>query len=532
MRLAIKGFEMGTAGPPILPDSPTGARDDQETRSTSTNHGEAVTEGNLEKIIEAKEIGVESDDSKVVQKAVVDVSTDDSKDDSKEDRAAGTKLRLEERTIEGYKGSSWAEIAKEKKMLKKYKFDIMEKEGQKIVEIPNEIIENANQLFDDFLIGKFLDSAPHIARVHAIVNRIWNQGDGFQKIEVFAVDSTTMKFKVLNPLMRSRILKRGMWNIGNIPLVVTKWTPEELEEKPEVKSIPLWVHLKNVPLHMFSWEGLSFIASAAGFPVRLHPETASCSNFKLAKIFVNADLSKELPTKINFTKDGKSSLVEFIYPWLPLRCNTCSKWGHTEKSCVMNKKDGVSLEEHIQKSMEKVTEGQEKKVDGKDPVIELVESEEGKEKRADIRDMEIEEGQIREDWSDVNSGRKRSPTKRMLEYGQVQLLTPSRFQILDQISEKGDLLNQKNKEETEQGESFESVGAVIEEVRVEEDKGDEEMNDTQKNEEGKNNEVDAEEMVEEINLDEDVTKEEDKKRKKKERRGGRAERSSKIPNIL
>ncbi|XP_056857118.1 uncharacterized protein LOC108835054, partial [Raphanus sativus] len=482
---------MGTAGPPILPDSPTGARDDQETRSTSTNHGEAVTEGNLEKIIEAKEIGVESDDSKVVQKAVVDVSTDDSKDDSKEDRAAGTKLRLEERTIEGYK------------------------EGQKIVEIPNEIIENANQLFDDFLIGKFLDSAPHIARVHAIVNRIWNQGDGFQKIEVFAVDSTTMKFKVLNPLMRSRILKRGMWNIGNIPLVVTKWTPEELEEKPEVKSIPLWVHLKNVPLHMFSWEGLSFIASAAGFPVRLHPETASCSNFKLAKIFVNADLSKELPTKINFTKDGKSSLVEFIYPWLPLRCNTCSKWGHTEKSCVMNKKDGVSLEEHIQKSMEKVTEGQEKKVDGKDPVIELVESEEGKEKRADIRDMEIEEGQIREDWSDVNSGRKRSPTKRMLEYGQVQLLTPSRFQILDQISEKGDLLNQKNKEETEQGESFESVWAVIEEVRVEEDKGDEEMNDTQKNEEGKNNEVDAEEMVEEINLNEDVTKEEDKKRKKR-----------------
>lgn len=103
-----------------------------------------------------------------------------------------------------------------------------------------------------------------------------------------------------------------MWNIANIPLVVSKWTPDELKEKPEVQSIPLWVYLKNVPMNMYSWEGLSFITSAVGHPVKLHPETASCSNFKLAKIFIKADLSTELPTKINFTKNGVSSLVEFI----------------------------------------------------------------------------------------------------------------------------------------------------------------------------------------------------------------------------
>lgn len=73
--------------------------------------------------------------------------------------------------------------------------------------------------------------------------------------------------------------------------------------------------------------------------MRLHPETASCSNFKVAKIFVNANLTKELPTKINFSKNGKSSLVEFIYLWLPLRCHTCKNWGHVEKSCVMNKNE-------------------------------------------------------------------------------------------------------------------------------------------------------------------------------------------------
>ena len=200
------------------------------------------------------------------------------------------------------KGSSWAEIAQDKKVLKRYELDITEQEGQKVVEIPDEILNNANHLWEDYLIGKFLDTAPHIARVHAIVNKIW-QGGKSQQIEVHEVDATTMKFRVSDPLMRARILRRGMWNIGNIPLIVTKWTPDELKEKPEVKSIPLWVYLKNVPMNMYSWQGLSFIVSAAGFPVRLHPETASCSNFKLAKIFVNADLTKELPRKINFTKE-------------------------------------------------------------------------------------------------------------------------------------------------------------------------------------------------------------------------------------
>lgn len=102
------------------------------------------------------------------------------------------------------------------------------------------------------------------------MNKIWTQGEA-KHIDVHVVDDTTMKFKVSNPAMRARILRRGMWNIGNIPLVVTKWTPDELKEKPEIKSIPMWVHLKNVPMNILSWEGLSFMTSAVGKPDRLHP---------------------------------------------------------------------------------------------------------------------------------------------------------------------------------------------------------------------------------------------------------------------
>lgn len=126
-----------------------------------------------------------------------------------------------------------------------------------------------------------------------------------------------MRFRVRDPKMKERVLKRGMWNIVGIPMVVSKWVPKTEEDEQKETLIPMWVHLTKVHLHMFSWEGLSFISSAAGFPVRLHPETAACSNFKVAKVFINADVSKELPKSIKFSKGGKDFTVDFFFPWLP-----------------------------------------------------------------------------------------------------------------------------------------------------------------------------------------------------------------------
>ena len=111
------------------------------------------------------------------------------------------------------------------------------------------------------------------------------------------------------------------------------------EKKQEEEAIPMWVHLTKVPLHMFSWEALSFMTSTVGYPVHLHPETIACSNFEEAKIFVNVDVTKTLPREIEFAIDGKEFTAEFYYPWLPSRCNICEKWGHNDKVCVMKKKE-------------------------------------------------------------------------------------------------------------------------------------------------------------------------------------------------
>lgn len=166
---------------------------------------------------------------------------------------------------------SGQKVAQEKKVLKKYEVEVSNREGIHTVEIPDDIIENSTPLWEDFVVGKFLDLAPHVAKVHMVLNKIWQYGDPSTKVEVYEVNPTTMRFKVSSQRAREKILRRGMWNIVGVPMIVSKWSPRSEEEKQEEEAIPMWVHVEKVPLHMYSWEGLSFVTSTVGFPVKLHP---------------------------------------------------------------------------------------------------------------------------------------------------------------------------------------------------------------------------------------------------------------------
>ena len=256
----------------------------------------------------------------------------------------GSGVVKEVRKVSLQKGDpSWASMAKDKKAMTMYDVEISSRDGKNKVVFPDDIISDSTPLWEDFVVGNFLDIAPHIAKVHMVVNKIWSYGDSNAKVEVYDVDAKTMRFKIGNQRAREKVIKRGMWNIAGVPKVVKKWSPKAEEDKQEEDVIPMWVHLRKIPLNTFSWEALSFMTSTVGFPVRLHPETMSCSNFEEAKVFVKVDVSKTLPKEIDFTMGGKEFTAEFYYPWLPSRCNVCEKWGHTDKVCATKKRDNMAM---------------------------------------------------------------------------------------------------------------------------------------------------------------------------------------------
>ncbi|KAL0801073.1 hypothetical protein Bca101_056249 [Brassica carinata] len=392
-------------------------------------------------------------------------------------------------SVSGGSKGSWVGAVQGNRCLKKYDVEISMKDGVGSILVPEEITKDVEPLWEDFLIGKFLDDAPHIAKIHAIVNKIWALNDKKQMIDVFEVNPTSMKFRVPNQADRNRILRRGMWNLAGIPVVVTKWSPVIEKEKAPVQSIPMWVHLKNVPLNMFSWKGLSFISSPIGTPVRLHPETTQCLDLEVAKIFVRVDLSKDLPKKMNFNIQGQEVLVEYSYPWLPSKCSKCEKWGHSLKTCPRNK----NLQREVQKEMEVVVQGDENTSIATDKALdqdqccvekqheelivtteetvsilssttepEKVQTSEHNQSESEhstlveaLVDTELpvhsvqgeDETNKNKEWLDVSPGKScRTPlTNKELKHGQVAILTNSRFSVLSS-EEEGEIIEDGKEE--------------------------------------------------------------------------------------
>ena len=61
---------------------------------------------------------------------------------------------------------------------------LLQRGGKQTVEIPDEVITESTPLWDDFLVGKFLDLAPHVAKVHMVLNKIWRYGDLSTKVGI------------------------------------------------------------------------------------------------------------------------------------------------------------------------------------------------------------------------------------------------------------------------------------------------------------------------------------------------------------
>ncbi|KAG2278063.1 hypothetical protein Bca52824_060618 [Brassica carinata] len=413
---------------------------------------------------------------------------------------------------------SYAKAVKSGPSLSVHVLDMGMVEGKEVVQVPDDVIQDTVPLWDDLLEGRFLAPAPHVAKIHIIVNKIWPLGDQSIKIDVFPVNEVTVKFRIKDMATRKRILRRGMWNIANIPMILSKWSPVvEEEEEEEIKVVPMWITMKNVPHKMFSWKGLGFIASAVGKPKRLHPDTILCTSFEEAKVFVEADMTKELPKSHRFkSKLGVDAEVDFIYPWLPDKCSICTKWGHTHKTCksrvkLLTRRDDsepavqnvtliTSVTETI--NVDSATRNTGKEVatvltetdtakGGASPnkvyrkeardVVAINESSRAAEKTSSVTSLPAD---IEGNWRDVSPSKHRwQGTKPAAEHTTV--ISPSRFAILleegnnDELERKDELEEghvsndvteegcSSNEKEREEGEILEAPEEALKEVSIE-----------------------------------------------------------------
>ncbi|GJT14818.1 retrovirus-related pol polyprotein from transposon TNT 1-94 [Tanacetum coccineum] len=99
------------------------------------------------------------------------------------------------------------------------------------------------------------------------------------------------------------VLEQGPWLIRNIPIILTKWSPNLALTKDKVTKVPVWVKMHKVPVVAYSEDGLSLIATQIRKPVMLDAFTSiMCADplgrMGYARALIEVSAEKELKQEV------------------------------------------------------------------------------------------------------------------------------------------------------------------------------------------------------------------------------------------
>ncbi|XP_038994117.1 uncharacterized protein LOC120118005 [Hibiscus syriacus] len=170
------------------------------------------------------------------------------------------------------------------------------RDGIPTINPPPEILEAGISEWKSSLVGQFLRPAPNFTTLERIVDSLWTKA-----------------------LQGSRVQEPYLKRLNF-----------------DLSKIPIWVHLFNVPLELYSQAGLSYIASGIGIPISMDSVTTSKTRLEFAKICVEIEVEDVIPKTLEVVlKDNITTSIHIEVPWLPHCCRKCKVFGHNEKICLV-----------------------------------------------------------------------------------------------------------------------------------------------------------------------------------------------------
>ncbi|MFS7967920.1 hypothetical protein Hanom_Chr09g00791531 [Helianthus anomalus] len=215
--------------------------------------------------------------------------------------------------------------------------------------IPKEVVQQVQDKFENVLYGYFLGDRLPFPVVEYYAKNVWAKF-GFSKLMMNTSGFFFFKFDSKDGL--TKVLEGGPWLIRKVPLFLNVWSPKVALKKDCIKAVPVWVKLHNVPISVYTDDGLSLLASKIGVPKRLDSYTADMcvenwgrSSYARAMIEINADNDLKDFITLSIPKmDEDGFIMERVkveYEWRPKRCSTCCLFGHDDYTCS-NKTNGKS----------------------------------------------------------------------------------------------------------------------------------------------------------------------------------------------
>ncbi|XP_058742497.1 uncharacterized protein LOC131614990 [Vicia villosa] len=133
------------------------------------------------------------------------------------------------------------------------------------------------------------------------------------------------------------VLMKGPYFFRNIPLMLKEWGPDFNFKRDMLHTLPLWITLPQLPLHLWGANSLSKIGSAIGVPLVTNECTANKLRISYARILVEIDITKELTKEVAIKDCEGRKLMQKAKPPDPVVLVTEEK----KQETVNEESDGV-----------------------------------------------------------------------------------------------------------------------------------------------------------------------------------------------
>ncbi|KAK1425941.1 hypothetical protein QVD17_21306 [Tagetes erecta] len=219
----------------------------------------------------------------------------------------------------------------------------MMENGELVVLVEPSIVEKAKYVYNNSLYGYFVGSYVRLDFVRFNLYKMWKK---FGIKDISSNGNGVFYFKFQSEGGMEEVLKAGPWIVNNIPLCLKKWEPAICLSKPEPKSVPVWVVLKNLPLELWNTEWICKVVSCIGNPITFDNATKfRCANSGgaggFARVLVEIEVKEKFPdyVKTIYLKEGemtnKEILIQVEYHGMPINCKHCKVFGHLYDKCSM-----------------------------------------------------------------------------------------------------------------------------------------------------------------------------------------------------
>ncbi|XP_019253821.1 PREDICTED: uncharacterized protein LOC109232507 [Nicotiana attenuata] len=187
-------------------------------------------------------------------------------------------------------------------------------------------MEEENEKWKKAVVIYVIGAAPSIGTIERFIASNWNFA---AKPRIFYHNEGYFVVLFHTIEDKNEVLYTGPHTIGNKPIILKSWTAEFNFYDEVLKEIPLWVSFPNLPLNCWGKITLSRIASTLGCPIYADECTSSAAKISYARVLIEMDISKELPTSVVVQDPmGKSFEQKVEYDWVPTYCQKYCTVGH------------------------------------------------------------------------------------------------------------------------------------------------------------------------------------------------------------